>query len=348
MWGWRRQSSVAIPIGDLDADGVPDLVLANPNDDGAEGGGPRGVYANRGGFFVIFLTEKGQSKRMSRVTNLPGGINASLPLSSRFGTGFALLGRGTRPEEGMWAVDTGGIDAAAPIGPTGTPTEPVNSTGFANSTGSTSGHNNSSSSASNETIPTPITRIDELTYVLGTTPILSTTWGAFSGCGSLFVLGLNSTGHVEYQDMYSCKKMSAVGLGAKAHNAALGAAVATLRPASENTAAMVAVSRYHFRPGIALSYHRAGDFAIIELSWIAESLHGVHDIIIGSSNVGANMAIVADLDGNGYDELAITGTAPIGAEPEAQFVLVMFLGGNGNDTWVVNAEAITQQDPQGV
>lgn len=76
--------SAVAGIGDLDGDGVGDLVVGAPgDDDGASGAGA--VY-------VISLDSTGMVKRYQKISNTTGGLPARLDAYDSFGTSVASLG----------------------------------------------------------------------------------------------------------------------------------------------------------------------------------------------------------------------------------------------------------------
>jgi len=72
------------PLGDLDGDGLEDLLVAAPFDDD---GGP-----DRGAYYVLFLNSNGTVKSQQKVSNLSGGFTGVLDDGDRFGTGPGTIG----------------------------------------------------------------------------------------------------------------------------------------------------------------------------------------------------------------------------------------------------------------
>lgn len=71
-------------VGDVDGDGVQDLVVGAPMDD--DGG------ANTGAAYVINLFTDGTVKSVSKISNLGGGLNGMLSAADRFGEAAGALG----------------------------------------------------------------------------------------------------------------------------------------------------------------------------------------------------------------------------------------------------------------
>ena len=57
-------------LGDLDGDGVPDLIVGAPGDDG---GGP-----DRGALYVLFMQSTGRIKKQQKISSLQGGLLGQL------------------------------------------------------------------------------------------------------------------------------------------------------------------------------------------------------------------------------------------------------------------------------
>ncbi|MEZ6059031.1 MAG: SdrD B-like domain-containing protein [Planctomycetaceae bacterium] len=76
-------SSVA-GVGDLDADGVPDLAVgASGDDDGS---------ADGGAIYVLFLNSDGTVKSHQKISSTTGGFSAALDVSDQFGSSITAIG----------------------------------------------------------------------------------------------------------------------------------------------------------------------------------------------------------------------------------------------------------------
>jgi len=102
-------SSLASP-GDLDGDGVPDLVVGAIGDD--DGG------INRGALWVLYLERSGNPKAWSKISATAGNFGAALERNDAFGIGLATLGDLDRDRRldvvvGAAGDDTGGLECGA-------------------------------------------------------------------------------------------------------------------------------------------------------------------------------------------------------------------------------------------
>lgn len=71
-------------IGDLDGDGVSDLVVGAPEDD--EGG------TDRGALWILFMNSNGTVKAFQKISELTGGFAGNLDDGDRFGSSISRLG----------------------------------------------------------------------------------------------------------------------------------------------------------------------------------------------------------------------------------------------------------------
>ena len=72
------------PLGDLDADGVPDLIAGAPDDDDAGD--------NAGAAYVLFLNSDGSLKGQVKITESLNGFTGDLDVGDDFGSALAVLG----------------------------------------------------------------------------------------------------------------------------------------------------------------------------------------------------------------------------------------------------------------
>jgi hypothetical protein len=71
-------------MGDLDGDGIPDLVVGAPGDDGSG--------TDRGALWVLFLNRDGSVHYQQKIAELTGGFTASLQDNDQFGGAVANIG----------------------------------------------------------------------------------------------------------------------------------------------------------------------------------------------------------------------------------------------------------------
>jgi hypothetical protein len=74
----------ALGAGDVDGDGVVDLLVGAPDDD--DGG------ANRGALWVLFLAPSGSVRGQTKISDTEGGFAGILDNADRFGASVAMLG----------------------------------------------------------------------------------------------------------------------------------------------------------------------------------------------------------------------------------------------------------------
>ena len=75
--------SAVAPLGDLDADGVPDLIAGAPDDDDAGD--------NAGAAYVVFLNNDGSEKSRVKITESLSGFTGDLDVGDDFGASIAVL-----------------------------------------------------------------------------------------------------------------------------------------------------------------------------------------------------------------------------------------------------------------
>ncbi len=78
------QMTAGVGLGDLNGDGIPDMVVGAARDD--DGG------SDRGAFYELFLNRDGTVKAEQKVSQTQGGFGGVLGDGDRFGAGFARLG----------------------------------------------------------------------------------------------------------------------------------------------------------------------------------------------------------------------------------------------------------------
>ena len=81
---WNHLGSDVTSIGNLDDDGVTDIVIGAVGD--SDGG------FNLGAVYVVFLTQTGSAKSLQKISSVMGDFTATLWTQARFGTGCAGLG----------------------------------------------------------------------------------------------------------------------------------------------------------------------------------------------------------------------------------------------------------------
>jgi hypothetical protein len=112
------KASIGISIatlGDLDGDGVTDIAVGSPLDDG---GSPNNPNGNKGAVWILFLNVDGSIKEKKKIGYRKGGFKAPLDDGDRFG--FSVAGIGDLDNDGQLdlaagaiADDAGGIDRGA-------------------------------------------------------------------------------------------------------------------------------------------------------------------------------------------------------------------------------------------
>jgi hypothetical protein len=100
----------AVNLGDVDDDGVTDLAVGSWNDD--DGG------TDRGAVWILFMNTDGTVKTSQKISDLAGGLAATLDNSDGFGVAVASLGdldQDGVPDlaVGSWNDDDGGSDRGA-------------------------------------------------------------------------------------------------------------------------------------------------------------------------------------------------------------------------------------------
>ena len=75
-------------LGDLDGDGVLDIAVGAPRDDG----GSVAPTANRGSIWILFLKTDGSVKRHQKISGTEGGLRADFEERAEFGAAVAALG----------------------------------------------------------------------------------------------------------------------------------------------------------------------------------------------------------------------------------------------------------------
>ncbi|MDJ0960174.1 MAG: Ig-like domain-containing protein [Acidimicrobiia bacterium] len=83
--------------GDLDADGVPDLIVGTPKDDDGN--------SLSGAAYVLFLNSNGTVKSHQKISNLEGGLSVTINTSDQFG--FAVAGIGDLDGDGTIGIAVG-------------------------------------------------------------------------------------------------------------------------------------------------------------------------------------------------------------------------------------------------
>jgi hypothetical protein len=76
--------SAAAALGDLDGDGIPDLVVGAPGDDD--------TGTDRGALWVLFLNRDGSVRSQQKISDASGGLVASLNDNDQFGAAIANIG----------------------------------------------------------------------------------------------------------------------------------------------------------------------------------------------------------------------------------------------------------------
>ena len=76
--------SAVAGAGDLDGDGIPDLVVGAPGDDGSG--------TDRGALWVLFLNAEGRVREQQKIADGEGGFSGDLANDDRFGSAVARIG----------------------------------------------------------------------------------------------------------------------------------------------------------------------------------------------------------------------------------------------------------------
>jgi len=76
-------------IGDLDGDGIRDLLVGAPNDDG---GGTNGLHSNVGAVWLLFMNPDGTVRESSRISKTLGNFQGDLDDLDQFGRAAADIG----------------------------------------------------------------------------------------------------------------------------------------------------------------------------------------------------------------------------------------------------------------
>ena len=101
-------SSVA-QVGDLNGDGIPELIVGAPNDD--DGG------ADRGAVYILFMNEDATVNSAQKISDTQGSFSGTLDNTDHFG--FAVAGIGDVDGDGFFDVAVGAIgddDGGADVG----------------------------------------------------------------------------------------------------------------------------------------------------------------------------------------------------------------------------------------
>lgn len=90
-------------IGDVDGDGVDDIVVGSDgDDDGNSGGHDAGKKVAHGAVFVVFLNQKGRAKKIQKISGIFGGLEAS---TIHAGDGFGQSANGIGDIDGDGVPD---------------------------------------------------------------------------------------------------------------------------------------------------------------------------------------------------------------------------------------------------
>lgn len=75
-------------LGDLNLDGIPDIVVGAPRDDD----GPTAGQSNRGALYILFLNRDGSVKRQQKISSTQGGLGPVLDVYDQFGASVSGIG----------------------------------------------------------------------------------------------------------------------------------------------------------------------------------------------------------------------------------------------------------------
>ncbi|MDQ3117416.1 MAG: FG-GAP-like repeat-containing protein [Verrucomicrobiota bacterium] len=99
-------------LGDLDGDGVVDLVVGAPlDDDGGDEGDP---FANLGAVYILFLNADGTVKNTQKISQTEGGFTGTLTFMENFGFGAASAGDVNG--DGITDLIVGTLDSSSDLG----------------------------------------------------------------------------------------------------------------------------------------------------------------------------------------------------------------------------------------
>ncbi|MCA9074874.1 MAG: FG-GAP repeat protein [Planctomycetaceae bacterium] len=316
-----RFGSSAIALGDLDSDGVTDMVVGAPRDD-------TGTGSDKGAVYILLMNANGTVKNSVKVADNTGGLGAISGFASAFGSSLTSLG----DLDGDGIVD---LAVGAPYDDTGGTNRGAVYVLFLNGDGTVKssqriadGLSGFSGLADNDEFGSSVSSIGDLDGD-GVTDLAvgarSDDSGAFES-GAAHILFLNSDGTVKGSQKIA---EGVGGFGGLANSDNFGVSIASLGDLNGDGLTDVAVGAHRddtggsTRGAVHVLFLNANG-SVQSHQKIADNTGGFGSLLNGVQ-FGYSLGALGDLDGNGVADLAVGafGDDTGGSDKGAVYVLLM-------------------------